>query len=124
MSLRAEKVASVIKRVLSMPVSTFARENAAGIATVTAVRLSPDLTLAKVYISVYGNNYPPARFIAKLDEAKHEFRRLVGKEVRLRQTPDLRFYLDDTLDQIDHIQKILDKAKEEDNRIKNAESED
>ncbi len=118
MSLRAEKVASVIKRALSMPVSELARENSAGIATVTAVRCSPDLTLAKIYISVFGNNFPPARFITLLENHKYELRKLVGRSVRLRQTPDIRFFLDDTLDQIEHIQKIIDKAKKEDDALK------
>lgn len=111
-------MASVIKRALSTPVSDIARENSAGIATVTAVRVSPDLTIAKIYISVFGNNFPPARFIAKLEDKKYELRRLVGKAVRLRSTPDIKFYLDDTLDQIEHIQKIIDIAKEKDNQIK------
>ncbi len=52
MSIRAEKVASIVKRALSQPISDFALEHNAGIATVTTVRFSPDLTLAKVYIIV------------------------------------------------------------------------
>ena len=122
MSLRSEKVASVIKRALSMPVSELARANSAGIATVTAVRMSPDLTVAKVYISVYGNNFPPARFLSAIEDQKSELRRLVGRSVRLRQTPDIKFFLDDTLDQIEHIQKILDQAKVEDDNIKKQNS--
>ena len=119
MSQRAEKVASVIKRALSMPVSEIARENQAGIATVTAVRMSPDLTIAKIYISIFGTKFSPARFISVLEDSKYELRRLVGRSVRLRATPDIRFFLDDTLDQIEHIQTILDKAKREDDLIKN-----
>ncbi len=111
MSLRAEKVASVIKRALTVPISDIARENSAGLATVTAVRMSPDLTVAKVYISVYGKNYPPAKFINILEDSKGELRRFVGSSVRLKQTPELRFFIDDTLDQIEHIQKLVDQVK-------------
>lgn len=123
MSLRAEKVASVVKRALSMPVSDLARQHSAGIATVTAVRISPDLTLAKIYISVYGGKVSAPRFISILEDAKSELRRLVGQSVRLRSTPDIRFFIDDTLDQMDHIQQILDKAKIEDNKIKSSNNE-
>jgi len=111
MSLRTEKVGSVIKRALTAPISELAKENSAGLATVTAVRMSPDLTVAKVYISVYGRNFPPAQFISILDDAKGELRRFVGSSVRLKQTPELRFFIDDTLDQIEHIQKLVYQVK-------------
>lgn len=111
MSLRSEKVASVIKRALSMPVSDLARENSAGMATVTSVRISPDLTLAKVYISLFGKSFSPIEFISLLEENKSSLRKIVGRAVRLRQTPDLKFFNDDTLDQIEHIQKLLDSVK-------------
>ncbi len=111
MSIRAEKVASVVKRALSNPINEIARENSAGLATVTAVRLSKDLQIAKVYISLYGKNFSPMEFIDILGENKSELRYIVGQAVRLRNTPDLRFFIDDTLDQMDHIQKLLDSVK-------------
>lgn len=123
MSLRTEKVASVIKRALSMPVSELARQNLAGIATVTTVRMSPDLTLARIYVSVYGGKISAPKFIALLEDSKFELRKIVGQSVRLRFTPDLRFFIDDTLDQIDHIQQLIDKAKAEDSKIKNTTDE-
>lgn len=111
MSIRAEKVASVIKRALSEPVSTIARENSAGIVTVTTVKLSPDLQIAKVYISVYGKKYSSAEFVQILDNRKGELRKIVGNSVRLRTTPDVKFFIDDTLDQMDRIQVLLDNSK-------------
>ncbi len=39
----------------------------------------------------------------------------MAKEVRLRFTPDLKFFLDDTLDQIEHIQRLLDSVKDDSN---------
>lgn len=110
MSIRAEKVASVVKRVLAKPMSSLAMELNAGLATVTSVRMSPDLQIAKVFVSVYGGRISPAKFIDLLESQKAEFRRVVGSEVRLRFTPDLRFFLDDTLEQMEYIQKLLDSA--------------
>jgi ribosome-binding factor A len=113
MSIRTEKVASLLKRVLAAPINELARESAAGLVTVTAVRLTPDLHLAKVYISCYGGKITNTAFISVLEGKKGELRSLVGSQVRLRLTPDLRFYIDDTLDQIDHIQKLIDIAKKD-----------
>jgi ribosome-binding factor A len=114
MSIRAEKVASVIIRCLSEPVSAIAAEHSAGLATVTSVKLSPDLQIAKVYISVYGGQITPARFLEILELKKSVLRRHVGSNVKLRFTPEIRLFLDDTLDQIDHIQKLLDSVKTSD----------
>jgi ribosome-binding factor A len=113
MSLRTEKVASVIKRILAQPISDFAKESSAGIVTITDVRLSNDLQIAKVYISVYAGKVTPAQFVTMLDKKIGEFRSYVGAKVKLRFTPELRFYIDDSLDQIEHIQKLLDSVKKD-----------
>ena len=116
MSIRSERVSSVIKRVLAKPVSDLAAEHQAGLATVTSVRLSDDLQIAKVYISVFGGKLQPAKFISILEANTGDLRSFVGANVRLRFTPELRFFLDDTLDQIEHIQKLLDSVKNNDTK--------
>jgi ribosome-binding factor A len=107
MSIRTEKVASVIKKALAQPVSDIAYELAAGLVTITAVRLSKDLHIAKIYVSLFGGKVGPGEFIDELDNRKQELRMYVAHNVRLKFAPELRFYLDDTLDQIDHIQRLL-----------------
>lgn len=108
MSIRTEKVASVIKRSLVNPISDIAREHRAGLVTITSVRLSDDLHIAKVYLSIYGGQTGPGEFITRLENEKGMLRRIVGSQVRLRLTPDLKFFLDDTLEQMQHIQNLLD----------------
>jgi ribosome-binding factor A len=111
MSLRAEKVASVIKRALSQPIVEIARETKAGFVTLTAVRISSDLQIAKLYISIYGKNTHPGEFLQELENRKHELKQVMAKEVHLRYLPELKFYFDDTLDQMEHIQELLDSVK-------------
>lgn len=111
MGFREEKVASTIKKVLWQPVSDFAREKNAGLVTITEVKMSPDLSIAKVYVSVYGGKLSPQTFINLLDEDKSKLRRLIASNLRLRLIPELRFYYDDSLDKIEHIEKLLEKAK-------------
>jgi ribosome-binding factor A len=113
MSLRGEKVGSVIKRALAGPLSDLASEFRAGLVTLTSVKLSDDLQIAKVYISVYGGKISAGQFLDRLEPRIGELRTYIGSKVRLRFTPELRFYLDDTLEQISHIQKLLDKIKTE-----------
>lgn len=113
MSIRTEKVAGEIKRTLAKPISDLANELSAGLATITAVRVSPDLKNAKVYVSLYGHKMAPSTFISHLESHKGKLRHIVGAQIRLRTTPDLRFFIDDTLDQIEHIQKLLDSVKDD-----------
>jgi len=113
MSIRTEKVASVVKKVVADSINEIATEYKAGLATVTSVRISKDLLLAKIYISVFNGKVSPAAFISILDDNKGRIRSSVASQVRMKFTPDLKFYLDDTLDQIDQIQSLVNKVKSE-----------
>lgn len=118
MSIRSEKVASVIKKVIAEPISEIAHNYTVGLVTVTSVKLSNDLQIAKIYISVYGNKISKGEILSLLEKNKSEIRYLVGKEVRLRYTPEIKFYLDDTLDEMEHIQGLIDEAKQNTQEVK------
>ena len=111
MSFRVEKVASEIKKILAQPIADIAKGLNAGLVTLTSVRVSKDLQQAKVYISIFNKNSSPGFLIEKLEKQKGELRHIIGKELRLRFTPDLKFFLDDTLDQMEHIQTLIDSVK-------------
>lgn len=112
MSIRTEKVSSEIKRAIAQPVSDIANGLDAGLCTVTAVRISPDLKVAKVYVSLYGKSYPIADLIDELNKKQGQLRHFLGTKIRLRYTPELHFFVDDTLDQMEHIQKILNQVND------------
>ncbi len=63
--------------------------------TVTGVKVSPDLSFARIYISVLDEITAKDVIDCLNDEAKH-LRYLLSKEVRLRVTPELKFYHDDS----------------------------
>ena len=112
MSIRTDKVASVIKKALAREISGIANGNSAGLVTITSVRMSKDLQIANVYLSVYGGKITPGRFIDIIEnDYKGKLRTHVGSQVQLRHTPELRFFIDDTLDQMDRIQNLLDSVK-------------
>ena len=123
MSIRAEKVASVIKRAIAMPLSNLAKEHSAGLVSVTSVRLSPDLQIARIFVSIYGAKISQSKFLAILDEQKGHLRTLVGSEVRMRFTPELKFFIDDTLDQMEHIKNLVETANKSSTLVKYDENE-
>jgi len=76
--------------------------------TVTRVRISPDLSMAKVYLSLMMVQEKES-FIQRLSEKKGLVRRMLGQRIgkNVRIVPDLHFYLDDSADYADHIENIL-----------------
>lgn len=113
MSIRTERVASVVQQALARPLSALASEISAGLITVTSVKMSPDLRIAKVYISVYGSQLAPNKVLARIEDQAGHLRHEVASQIQLRYAPELRFYLDDTLDNIDRINTLLKKVREE-----------
>lgn len=112
MSIRTERVAGEIQKALANPLRAISEEISAGLVTVTEVRLSPDLQLARVYLSVFGGKRTPAEVLDHIEQ--HESGRLrhhLSKAIRLRYSPQLKFYIDDSLDRAQRIEAILDSVK-------------
>jgi ribosome-binding factor A len=106
MSHRTQKVSSVIKRAVSNVINSVLKEYTKVFVSVSDVIMSPDLQIAKVYISVQNEDiWNKIKPFIELEKGK--IRKLVGSEVKLRFTPELRFFYDDTLDKIETIDKLL-----------------
>ena len=109
MSVRQEKIASVIKKELG----TYFQRNAITIGkgamvTVTTVRMSPDLSIAKVYISIFGGKDNDDSF-DHIHTQSNSIRYEISKIVRnqLRKMPELHFYRDDSFDYALEIDNLL-----------------
>ena len=78
--------------------------------TVTAVRITPDLSIARIYVSIMplGGTSQEA-VMALIRENTSDLRRRLGMREgkQLRIIPQLEFFLDDTLDYIDNINRLL-----------------
>ena len=109
MSIRTERVASLLKEEIGAILVRDYSDRSYGFTTVTEVKMTPDLKIAKVYFSVFGGPEVKARTMAMLKDEKSHIRGLVGSHVRLKFTPALQFYLDDTLDQVDRINHLIRK---------------
>jgi len=81
-----------------------------GFVTVTEVRMSPDLSHARVFVSVLGGEEEEASALAALGSAAGFLRREIGRRVRLRHTPQLHFEVDHTLDHSERIEELLREA--------------
>ena len=78
--------------------------------TVSEVRISPDLSVAKVFVSIFPSDKAP-KVMQILEDEKRSLRGSLGLKVasQLRIVPELDFYLDTTLDYAEHIEELLKK---------------
>lgn len=76
--------------------------------SVTLVRMSPDLGLAKIYLSIFPSQ-DNSEGIDKVKSSSSEIRYQLGKRVgkQLRHVPELHFYLDDSFDYAEKINNLL-----------------
>ena len=80
--------------------------------TVTRCVVSPDLQSAKVYLSVF-NTENKLEVMAAMDENIHQLRHALASKVgkQLRKIPELKFFLDETLDEFFRMDQILNKLR-------------
>ena len=114
MSLRTERVGSLIKEEIGMLFTREYRDPAYGFITVTDVQMTPDLRIAKIYVSVMGNTEVKEQTFAMLERRKHEIRAFIGSHLRLKFTPSVQLYMDDTLDRVEKIDQLIKKIHKDD----------
>lgn len=85
-----------------------------GMITVVSVKMSPDLLIAKVYVSIYRSATDPDILIKRLNTHMPEIRKRLAADVSVRSVPELRFYRDDTLDAMDRINTLLKSVRKSD----------
>lgn len=81
--------------------------------SVTKVDVTKDLSYAKVYVSLYGDDKSKQETLQALKKSSGFIRREVGSKIRLRNTPEILIELDDTIEHGMHIDELLRKIKEQ-----------
>ena len=109
-SIRQSRIEEVVKEELSMFFHRHARDICLGaMVTVTVVRVTPDLSLARVYLSVFAG--PDKKEV--LENVQHNASRIrgeVGKRLKnMKKIPNLSFHIDDSLDYALEIDQLLKK---------------
>ena len=107
-STRQSKIARLIQKELGDIFLKMTKETRGVLVSVSIVRVSPDLGIAKAYLSVF----PSAKgeeIVETLNKNSNGIRFELGNRVRhqLRIIPELRFYIDDSLDYIENIDSLL-----------------
>ena len=106
---RLRRVNEAMREVLSGAITSELKDPRVGFVTVTAVETSPDLRHARVFVSVLGNPGERRRTLKALDSAHGFLQRRVAAELRIKNTPQLQFIYDDTVERGMRITELLDQ---------------
>jgi ribosome-binding factor A len=104
---RSDRVSAQIQRELSELLRLNARDPELGMVTLSAVEVTRDMSLAKAYVSFLGAGLDTKKCVARLNEAVPLYRHELGKRIRLRVMPELRFVFDESLLRGLRIQSLL-----------------
>lgn len=104
---RPERVGDQIRADLGDLLAREVQDPGVGFTTITRVRVSPDLSVARVYYTSLGSE-PARRETAKaLRRATPFLRRRLGRRLRLRRLPELTFSYDEALEQQERVERLL-----------------
>ena len=105
---RQAKIARLLQKELSEIFRQQTAKTHGVIVSVSAVRVSPDLSIARVYLSVFPSDKAGV-MLESINASAKTIRYELAQRVRyqLRKTPELSFYVDDSLDYIENIDKLL-----------------
>lgn len=107
-STRQHKIARLIQKDLSDIFLRYARTLGGTLISVSEVRVSPDLAIAHVYLSIFPQDKVTAT-MEKIEENKGKFRGEMGTLERhqLRIIPELNFHIDETINRMERIDELL-----------------
>ncbi len=118
--LRMKKLSKQIQKDLSDILMPINKDNFKGkMISVSEVRLTPDLSIAKVFLSVFPSEKADD-VVNFISEMTNKIRYELGNKIRhqVRKIPELRFALDTTFDEMDKIDKLLKEDKNKKNKTK------
>ena len=114
MSHRIDKLENLIKEEISLIFLRKLQNPSFGFLTITNVKVSPDLKSAKIYISVFEKE--KREFVLEKVKAIGGFiRSELASRIRIKFVPELKFFIDDTLDYVEKIEGLIKKIHKDDN---------
>ncbi|MCB0258557.1 MAG: 30S ribosome-binding factor RbfA [Calditrichaeota bacterium] len=116
-SVRQKKVADRVKKLVSVVIDRKVNDPDKGFVTITHVKMSPDLRIASIYFTAFGDAAVAKKSLNALERAKNFIRNEIAPELKMRFLPELRFFVDDTQEYARQIGRLLDDMNKEDDEI-------
>lgn len=114
---RARRLAVRIREVVASTLEHGVKDPRLGMVTITDARVTPDLTEATVFYTVYGDDTAREESARALESAKGLLRSQVGRATGVKTTPTLTFVHDRLPEDARHLAELIDTARERDNQL-------
>jgi ribosome-binding factor A len=116
----ARRIAVRIREIVASVVEQQVKDPRLGMVTITDTRITADLHEATVFWTAWGDDAARADSAAALESAKGVIRSAVGRATGLKHTPSITFVLDAVPENAHHIEELLARARDEDERVHRA----
>jgi len=113
MSTRPERVGDQIRAEITEMLGREIHDPGIGFLTVTRVAMTADLQHARVFYTTLGDEKARRESARALERASPYFRRQLGRRLRLRRAPELQFHFDESVEQQDRIERIIQELQTE-----------
>lgn len=110
---RPSRVGDQIRSELASLLTREVHDPGIGFLTITSVKVSPDLQQARVYYTSIGDGKARRESARALDRATPFLRRQIGQRLRLKRVPELSFFYDESIEQGDRVEQILQELQME-----------
>jgi ribosome-binding factor A len=110
---RSDRLAVQIQRDISQVLETELMDQIPGLVTITHVKLSGDLSYAKVYYSCLGNDTDRDSVGTFLTAERKHIRSLIGRNLHIRHIPEIDFKFDPSIERGARIEQLLEEIKKE-----------
>jgi ribosome-binding factor A len=111
MGIRADRIADRVRQEVTQLLAREVRDPRIGLITVTRVRMTPDLLLARVYYTTMGDAKERRELQRGLDRATRFIRRQLGQRLQLRRVPKVEFRFDEMVEEQRRIEQLFDEIR-------------
>jgi ribosome-binding factor A len=110
---RPDRVGELVREEIARLILNGLKDPRIGFVSVMSVRMSPDLKYANVYVSLYGSEKEKKSSLVGLQRSAGWLRGVVSRNLKLRFAPEIRFFADDTLDRVFHLEEVFKQLHED-----------
>lgn len=111
---RVERIQEQVREEVSQMLQTEVRDPGVGLVTVTRAKVTADLSLARIYWTIIGNDEERKKTQKALERASGFVRHLLAERLTLRRSPEVKFIFDQSVAAQDRIEQIIQEIHAED----------
>ena len=112
---RSDRVSQEIKDIVSTILSSKVIVDDGGLITITKVKTSDNLRFSKIYLSFIDNKIEINNLIDRMNLNIKEYRYHLGRKLQMKYVPQIKFYHDNTFEEMEYINTLINKANKNDN---------